>query len=73
MIVVDCSRLPSHARETASYLGENKATRSIPLFLINVAEGDLAKTVQKASRATVVSEADLAARLQAIPSAGSSV
>lgn len=66
VIVVDCSRLPSHGRETAEYLGRSKVTRHVPLFLINVAEADMAKTAAKVPTGTIVAEAELPQRLRAI-------
>ncbi|MBC5804909.1 MAG: hypothetical protein DLM53_06775 [Candidatus Eremiobacter antarcticus] len=54
VIVIACSRLPSHAFECARYLGDGFNTRDIPVLLVDVRENDLMKARSSANRARIV-------------------
>ncbi|MDQ2816996.1 MAG: hypothetical protein M3T49_02130 [Candidatus Eremiobacteraeota bacterium] len=64
VIVVACSRIPSHGREAARYLSEGFNTRDIPLIIVGVAEHDLEKTRDYVPRATIVGEENLASAVR---------
>lgn len=59
LFVCDCSRLPSHARETANYIRGLKPHRDTPFILYNVKPEDEAKALEKVPRARLVSDDDL--------------
>lgn len=59
LIVIACSRLPSHARDAARYLGEGFNTRDIPVILVDIPEdkADAFKAyVAKYNRRSTVSD-----------------
>ena len=66
-LLVDCSDRPSHARECALYLAERKATRDLPLFLLDVKPPDFERTKSKLPSARIVTEATLPAALANLP------
>lgn len=69
-VVFYLTRLPSHSRATAEYLGEGKRNRQIPLIFVG-GEGDvLKKTKQKIPAGIFVQSEELVATLKAIAKKG---
>lgn len=66
-LAVDCSERPSHARECAKYLAERKATRDLPLLLVDVKPSDHLKTGSKLPSAKIVTGVALVAALAKLP------
>lgn len=58
-VVIYLTRLPSHGRATAEYLGETKSTRSIPLVFVGGEGEALQKTKAKVPGGLFISEAQL--------------
>ncbi len=54
VIVIACSRIPSHGREAARYLNEGFNTRDIPVILVDVLPADLEKTRNYVPQAAIV-------------------
>lgn len=59
LIVIACSRQPSHAFESARYLGEGFNTRNIPVLLVDVDRKDLERARSSAPRARIVESSEL--------------
>jgi len=62
-IVIACSKIPSHAREAARYLGDGFNTRNIPVILVDVREHDIEKTERTVRRAKIVERDRLSAAI----------
>jgi hypothetical protein len=54
VFVVDCSTMPSHARESSNYVRGLKAYKEIPFVLYNVKKEDEEKTKAKVPGATIL-------------------
>lgn len=54
VFVVDCSMMPSHARESSNYVKSLKAYRDVPVLLYNVKKEDEAKTREKVPGARIL-------------------
>lgn len=62
-VAVDFSHAPSHALETADYIAKARETKETPLFLLRVPEDRLEAVRKRLSRASIVTESELAVRL----------
>lgn len=72
LFVVDCSKLPSHARESANYIRGLKTYKTTPFILYNVKPEDEAKAREKVPGAVILRNDDLAPAVEAaLGSAGS--
>jgi hypothetical protein len=64
--VLDCSKQPSHARESANYIRGMKAHKTTPFIAYNVRAEDEATTKQRIPGAIVVSGDDPQPTLDAL-------
>jgi len=63
VVVFYHTRLPSHSRATAEYLGQTKSTRSIPLIFVGGESEALQKTKEKIPNGIFIVEEQLATTL----------
>lgn len=63
-VVIYLAHKPSHGRETADYLAQTKATRSIPLIFVGGESEGLQKTRDKIASGIFVGEAQLQKTLE---------
>lgn len=64
IFVVDCSRLPSHARESCNYIQTLQAYRDARFLLYNVKPEDEAKTLQRVRGARLLRDDDVLPTLE---------
>lgn len=66
VFVVDCSYLPSHAREASGYLKGLKAFKDTPFILYNVRKEDEAKTNEKVPNVRIAAATQVEKELAAL-------
>lgn len=54
VFIVDCSKLPSHARESSNYVRSLRAYKETPFILYNVKKEDEAKAREKVPNAVIL-------------------